>query len=129
MVKTTYPVWRARNLPFGKGVLSLAQRGETGLEMYSRVMMHGRELLEPVERFEGHTDVVKEYVWRRAGGVGAGSYFYSYSQKDVVFTHCFVGGSEFQLITWSKDRTLRFWPIDKEIMQVCHTTPHFSRPY
>lgn len=25
----------------------------------------------------------------------------------------------FQLITWSKDRTLRFWPIDFEVMQVC----------
>lgn len=25
---------------------------------------------------------------------------------------------DFQLITWSKDRTLRFWPMDSEIMQV-----------
>ena len=29
-----------------------------------------------------------------------------------------VGDSEFQLITWSKDRTLRFWPIDSEVMAV-----------
>jgi hypothetical protein len=26
---------------------------------------------------------------------------------------------DFQLITWSKDRTLRFWPIGMEVMQVC----------
>lgn len=26
---------------------------------------------------------------------------------------------DFQLITWSKDRTLRFWPIDAEVMHVC----------
>ncbi|KAJ3871035.1 hypothetical protein F5051DRAFT_229217 [Lentinula edodes] len=35
-MKTGYPVWRARGLPFGRGVLSLAQRGETALEMFSR---------------------------------------------------------------------------------------------
>ncbi|KAJ7894421.1 hypothetical protein B0H14DRAFT_3854291 [Mycena olivaceomarginata] len=48
---------------------------------------------EPVEVFEGHTDVVKEFVWRRGGD-----------------------GTAFQLITWSKDRTLRFWPVDAETM-------------
>ena len=25
---------------------------------------------------------------------------------------------DFQLITWSKDRTLRFWPIDATAMEV-----------
>lgn len=51
-----------------------------------------------VETFEGHSDVVKEFVWRQG------------TQDD------------FQLITWSKDRTLRFWPINAEVMQVfpCH---------
>ncbi|KAF8637465.1 hypothetical protein AX16_010793 [Volvariella volvacea WC 439] len=98
VVNTRYPVWRARNLPFGKGILSLAQRGETALEMYARSGFAGDETLDPVERFEGHTDVVKEFVWRRAPGLG-------------------LDGSEYQLITWSKDRTLRFWPIDSDLMQ------------
>lgn len=78
----------------------MAQRGETALEMYAS----GREGV--VERFAGHTDVVKEFVWRRSGlnpstseGEGA-------------------GGEQFQLITWSKDRTLRFWPIDPDLIQV-----------
>ena len=26
-------------------------------------------------------------------------------------------GAEYQLITWSKDRTLRFWPVDSETME------------
>jgi hypothetical protein len=30
-----------------------------------------------------------------------------------------IDGGEYQLITWSKDRTLRFWPVDSDIMQVC----------
>ena len=33
-----------------------------------------------------------------------------------------ISPDAFQLITWSKDRTLRFWPIDFEVMQVC--SPH-----
>lgn len=92
-IRTTYPVWRARTLPFGEGVLSLPQRSETTLEMYATA-----ETQIPVETFEGHTDVVKEFVWRKGG-------------RD-----------EFQLITWSKDRTLRFWPIGADVMQrVGHT--------
>ncbi|KAJ6608857.1 WD40-repeat-containing domain protein [Mycena sp. CBHHK59/15] len=31
VIRTAYPVWRARYLPFGRGVLSLPQRGATGL--------------------------------------------------------------------------------------------------
>ncbi|KAG5734715.1 hypothetical protein E4T56_gene8979 [Termitomyces sp. T112] len=99
-IHTTYPIWRARALPFGRGVLSLAQRGDTSLEMYAA----GKTDM-PVERFEGHTDVVKEFVWRRGGE------------------------DEYQLITWSKDRTLRFWPVEPEIMeQVGHVvSPHRGR--
>lgn len=61
-IRTAYPVWRARNLPFGRGLLSLAQRGATTLEMYAQNQPEA-----PVENFEGHTDVVKEFVWRKGG--------------------------------------------------------------
>ncbi len=71
VINTTYPVWRARNLPFGRGILSLAQRGETMLEMYAT---EGSR--EPIHEFEGHTDVVKEFVWRR-GGQGSLSFVVS----------------------------------------------------
>jgi hypothetical protein len=65
IIETNYPVWRARDLPFGRGVLSLPQRGETGLEMFA----YGDEemMQNSVEVFEGHTDVVKEFVWRKGG--------------------------------------------------------------
>lgn len=62
VIDTSYPVWRARDLPFGQGVLSLPQRGETALEMYAH-----EDPTVPIEKFEGHTDVVKEFVWRRGG--------------------------------------------------------------
>ncbi|KAJ6467500.1 hypothetical protein C8R47DRAFT_990390 [Mycena vitilis] len=88
-IRTAHPVWRARHLPFGRGVLSLPQRGGTGLGMYA----FGKRT--PVEVFEGHTDVVKEFVWRRGGD-----------------------GTAFQLITWSKDRTLRIWPVHPDTLAV-----------
>ena len=99
-VDTTYPVWRARNTPFGKGVLALPQRSETRLELWGFSESSGEsEDAECVIRFEGHRDIVKEYVWRvRSGGS--------------------VGDEEYQLITWSKDRTLRLWPIRRDIIDV-----------
>ena len=92
-IATTYPVWRARNLPFGHGVLSLPQRGEKALEMFGDSQI-------PVQRFEGHDDVVKEFVWRTRGG------------DDESFED-----REFQLVTWSKDRTLRVWPVGRDITE------------
>ncbi|KAK7061016.1 hypothetical protein VNI00_000751 [Paramarasmius palmivorus] len=102
-IQTTYPVWRARNLPFGKGVLSLPQRSETALEMYSINEGSAEDL---VRTFEGHNDVVKEFVWRKGG----------------------QNGNEFQLITWSKDRTLRFWPIYQDTLQKVGCDPSQSDP-
>lgn len=90
-MRTSYPVWRARNLPFGHGVLALPQRGSDHLEMFAL----GSET--PVERFEGHNDVVKDFVWRSRGG------------EDANFEN-----REFQLVTWSKDHTLRVWPVPRE---------------
>ncbi|KAG8221615.1 hypothetical protein J3R82DRAFT_1892 [Butyriboletus roseoflavus] len=100
MITTRYPVWRARDLPFGRGILSLPQRGDTALEMW----VTGNDTM-PVEIFEGHTDVVKEFVWRKGG----------------------LEGAEYQLITWSKDRTLKFWPVDLETMEKTgHTVGSFK---
>jgi len=62
IIQTNYPVWRARNLPFGSGILSLPQRSVTTLEMYS-----DGNPPQLVETFEGHSDVVKEFVWRSGG--------------------------------------------------------------
>jgi hypothetical protein len=77
-IKTQYPAWKARNTPFGSGVLALPQRGETALEMWA---WPGRAFSQPthedvdvdeemggdaglIARFEGHVDIVKEFVWR-----------------------------------------------------------------
>jgi hypothetical protein len=62
--------------------------------------MYGSRNDHPVERFEGHDDVVKEFVWRNRGG-------HDQEHED----------REFQLITWSKDRTLRIWPVSEEVTE------------
>jgi hypothetical protein len=99
VISTGYPIWRARNLPFGFGILSLPQRGETALELYS---LNGTTTETPdlVERFEGSADVVKEFVWRVRGG-----------------EDCAHEDRDFQLVTWSKDRKLRVWPVPREVVE------------
>lgn len=62
-IVTDYPVWRARNLPFGHGFLAQPQRGRYKLDMYR---MDQPEY--PVYSFEGLNGVPKEYVWRVRGG-------------------------------------------------------------
>lgn len=62
--------------------------------------MFGTNSSEPVETFEGHDSVVKEFVWRSRGGEDP-------NHED----------REFQLITWGKDRTLRVWPMQNEILE------------
>ncbi|KAG8699158.1 hypothetical protein FRC09_006789 [Ceratobasidium sp. 395] len=111
-IETSYPVWRARHLPFGDGVLALPQRGSPVLEMFA--FDTTSERAEPsvprgaklATTFEGHRDSVKEYVWRSAGGI------------DSAFDD-----REFQLVTWSKDNTLRLWPVEQQTMQDCGHVP------
>ncbi|KAF9442620.1 hypothetical protein P691DRAFT_810325, partial [Macrolepiota fuliginosa MF-IS2] len=72
------------DIAFWLGALSLPQGG---WDVLGSVCWRGN-CENPVEVFEGHTDVVEEFVWRKGGF------------------------DEFHLIIWSKDRTLRFWPVE-----------------
>ncbi|KAK4047185.1 hypothetical protein OIO90_006294 [Microbotryomycetes sp. JL221] len=92
-VQTSSPVWRARFLPFGEGVLTLPQRTDHALSIWGREKVERGDTAEPVARFEGSREGVKEFVWR---------------VRD---------DRSFQLVTWSKDRRLRLWPISDEILK------------
>ena len=99
VIETRTPVWRARHLPFGNGVMTLPQRGDTTLSMWAKDQPE-----EPQATFAGHTDIVKEYLFRTKGG--------SDRESD---------NRQFQLITWSKDQTLRLWPVsDEQTRKVGH---------
>ncbi|CAO1637108.1 unnamed protein product [Sympodiomycopsis kandeliae] len=94
IIQTETPIWRARHLPFGRGVMTLPQRGDTTLSMWARDSPE-----KPVDRFVGHKDDVKEYLFRTRGAQESGS-----------------DDRRFQLITWSKDQTLRLWPVSEASM-------------
>ncbi|CAG8594124.1 7828_t:CDS:10, partial [Paraglomus occultum] len=94
-ILTNSPVWRARHTPVGHGILTMPQRLETTLYLWNREKPE-----KPVHSFQGHKDVVKEFVWRMKGGGDSN-----------------VDDREFQLVTWSKDQHLRLWPIKDEHLQ------------
>ncbi|KAF9900813.1 hypothetical protein EC991_006872 [Linnemannia zychae] len=108
-ITTKSPVWRARHTPFGHGILTMPQRTETALSLWNR-----DHSAEPVYKFEGHTDTVKEFVWR-VREVG--------DNNDQRL---------FQLVTWSKDQHLRLWPISESMLEAMDhrsTTPVDIAPY
>lgn len=102
-VLTSSPVWRARYLPFGSGILTLPQRSDHALSIWGRHQIEAskpEEVAQPVARFLGATAGVKEFVWRTRGGDDL--------ERD---------DREFQLVTWARDRRLRLWPISEEILK------------
>jgi len=91
------PVWKVRYTPFGEGFVTLVMhtllRGENNLMLWDR-----NDLRSPVHTFYGHSDMVLEFAWRK--------------KPDT---------SKYQLVTWSKDLTLRLWSIDADLQrQVGH---------
>ncbi|KAJ5612162.1 hypothetical protein N7510_005356 [Penicillium lagena] len=103
LIRTPFPVWRARNTPFGWGVLAMPQRGNNDLHLYSRRAGEGTnpdDDLPLVHSFPGHKGQVKEFLWRPRGGVADG-----------------IDHREFQLVTWGADRELRLHHVDPDILQ------------
>ncbi|KAK6533259.1 hypothetical protein TWF694_002212 [Orbilia ellipsospora] len=99
ILRTNYPVWRARHTPFGWGLMAMPQRGENDLYLYDR-RATGDAYTDPVTKFSYHTAPVKEFLWRSRGG--------SNPEKD---------DREFQLVTWSKDRDIRLWEVPLRLMK------------
>ncbi|GAA5814733.1 hypothetical protein MFLAVUS_008235 [Mucor flavus] len=96
VIVTDTPIWRARNTPFGNGVLIMPQRTDSKLTLYNKSCPE-----TPVHAFDGHQDTVKEFVWRWKGNANADD----------------GDDREFQLVTWSKDQNLRLWPVSEDIMR------------
>uniref|UniRef100_A0A0L8FWQ2 RWD domain-containing protein n=1 Tax=Octopus bimaculoides TaxID=37653 RepID=A0A0L8FWQ2_OCTBM len=54
-------------------------------------------LKQPVHTFVGHADVVLDFHWRNKA----------------------KGSNDYQLVTWSKDQSLRIWKIDSNLQKLC----------
>ncbi|XP_067001039.2 GATOR2 complex protein WDR59 [Anabrus simplex] len=100
ILTTSSPVWRARYTPFGEGLITVVvpqlRRGENSLLLWNIT-----NLAAPVHTFVGHTDVVLEFEWRK------------FNQDSC----------EYQLITWSKDQSLRIWKIEPFLQKLCGHEP------
>ncbi|XP_075869141.1 GATOR2 complex protein WDR59 isoform X2 [Nelusetta ayraudi] len=89
------PVWKARYTPFSSGLVTVMVpqlRRENSLLLWSTL-----DLNSPVHAFVGHDDVVLEFQWR--------------PQKE--------GSKDYQLVTWSRDQTLRIWRVDPQLQRLC----------
>lgn len=101
-IHTPFPVWRARHTPFGSGLLAMPQRRDFSLHLYDRRSGRKGQMsreIQPIHRFDGHTDKVKEFLWRSRGNISD-----SLDQR------------EFQLISWGTDGFLRLHRLDESIL-------------
>nr|XP_056718440.1 GATOR complex protein WDR59 isoform X1 [Euleptes europaea] len=89
------PVWKARYTPFSNGLVTVMVpqlRRENSLLLWNIFNLN-----TPVHTFVGHDDVVLEFQWRK--------------QKE--------GSKDYQLVTWSRDQTLRMWRVDCQLQRLC----------
>lgn len=96
IITTLSPVWRARYTPIGNGLVSIVVphlgRGENSLLLWSN-----SKQTDPICSFVGHTDVILDFAWRP-------------NRENTT---------EIELVTWSRDRTLRVWKIDDTMLKLC----------
>ena len=101
-IHTPFPVWRARHTPFGSGLLAMPQRRDFSLHLYDRRSGRKGQMsreIQPTHRFDGHTDKVKEFLWRSRGNISDS-----------------LDHREFQLISWGTDGFLRLHRLDESIL-------------
>lgn len=105
VIRTDFPVWRARHTPFGQGLLAMPQNEPGHLYLFDQRVCENTPIdgpVEPVTTFEGHGDhKAKEFLWRTRGSI---------SDDDV-------DNREFQLVTWGEDNKLRLSRPDASVFE------------
>ncbi|KAK2597309.1 hypothetical protein QQS21_006083 [Conoideocrella luteorostrata] len=103
VIRTDFPVWRARHTPFGWGLLAMPQHEPGDLYLYDRLWSEDSPVEvapNPVAVFSGHRDhKAKEFLWRSRGGISDDNM----DQRD------------FQLVSWGTDNELRLHCLDANI--------------
>lgn len=104
VIRTDFPVWRARHTPFGWGLLAMPQDIPGNLHLYDRRKDDAEieSSVPEVAIFPGHGDKqVKEFLWRSRGGV----------------TNEGIDNREFQLVSWGEDNQLRLQRLDSQTLE------------
>lgn len=89
------PVWKARYTPFQTGLVTVVLPQLTR-DPYLN-LWNISNLKQPVHTFVGHGDVVLDFHWRNKA----------------------ADTTDYQLVTWSKDQSLRMWNIDINMQKLC----------
>lgn len=102
VIRTPYPVWRARHTPFGWGLLAMPQNEPGNLYLYDRLWSDDsptEATPDPVAVFTGHGDhQAKEFLWRSRGGISSEG----------------MDERDFQLVSWGGDNELRLHCVDEK---------------
>ncbi|GKT62258.1 WD repeat-containing protein [Colletotrichum tofieldiae] len=105
VIRTEFPVWRARHTPFGRGLLAMPQNEPGDLYLYDRrppPKDPEEGPTEPVAVFPGHGNhKAKEFLWRSRGGI----------------TDDGLDERDFQLVSWGEDNELRLQQVDPSILE------------
>lgn len=104
VIRTDYPVWRARHTPFGSGLLAMPQNEPGDLFLYNTRWPEDSPAdapAQPVTVFPGHGHhKVKEFLWRSRGGI----------------SDDYVDNRDFQLVSWGGDNELRLQCADANVL-------------
>lgn len=104
VIRTDFPVWRARHTPFGCGLLAMPQDEPGYLYLYERRLLDDTPVdgfVEPVKVFEGHGQhKAREFLWRSRGGVDDNG----------------LDNRDFQLVSWGEDNLLRLKKLDADVL-------------
>lgn len=99
IITNASPVWRARYTPFADGLVTVIVphlgRGENSLLLWNNGTQSA-----PICSFVGHTDVVLDFAWRPNRQTASG---------------------DMELITWSRDQTVRVWNVDEALQKLCES--------
>lgn len=105
IIRTEFPVWRARHTPFGHGLLAMPQNEPGHLYLFDQRSAPDTPhdgTAKPVATFQGHgSHKVKEFLWRSRGGI-------SDEHTD---------NREFQLVSWGEDNELRLTRPEPQVLE------------
>ncbi|KAK8877232.1 WD repeat-containing protein [Apiospora arundinis] len=105
IIRTDFPVWRARHTPFGSGLLAMPQSDPGNLYLYDtrRAGNEPRDHhADPVNIFAGHgSQKAKEFLWRGRGNISDDG----------------IDNREFQLVSWGEDNELHLNRVDPAILE------------
>lgn len=105
IIRTDFPVWRARHTPFGWGLLAMPQNSPGDLHLFDRRRQEedlSDSATPAVKVFSGHGDSqVKEFLWRSRGDVSDDG----------------IDNREFQLVSWGDDKYLRLQHVPSELLE------------